>query len=140
MTRTSIELSVSAQEAWTKLQHPETWEGVAGIENLTDAQHDSAGNLTGFRFATETALGRVDGRANVEPRPPGMTIRGAEKGLEITIEVVVAEQGEVSSATIDASARSTSFLTKPLAKTLNALLDKGLDAEAAKVTERICLR
>ena len=137
MARTSIDLNATQDDAWAQLQQLPTWEGVAGIEDLSEAVHDAAGNLTGFRFALDTALGRVDGRATAKATKPGMTIRGAAKGLEITLTVVVAAAADTSTATVDASARSTSFLSTPLAMTLNALLENSIDDEAAKIARRI---
>jgi hypothetical protein len=138
MARTSIELHASQAEAWTALQNLETWEGVAGIEDLREPQHDSTGNLIGFRFAMDTAVGRVNGRARVEPRKPGMTIRAEQKGLELTIQIVVTETGsDSSSAIVDAHSLATSFLSKPLSMTLNAVLDNAIDGEAAKIAGRI---
>jgi hypothetical protein len=138
VARTSIELHASQADAWTALQLLTTWEGVAGIEDLRDPQHDAAGNLTGFHFAMDTGVGRVNGRARVEPRRPGMTIRAEQKGLELAIQIVVTESGPASStAIVDARSRSTSFLSKPLSMTLNALLDNAIADEAAKIAGRI---
>lgn len=137
MARTSIDLNTTQEHAWAQLQYLETWEGVAGIEDLSDAEHDAAGNLAAFRFAVDTALGRVGGRATAAAKKPGMTIRGAAKGLEITLSVVLIAAVNASKATVDASARSTSFLSTPLAMTLNALLDNSIDGEAEKIARRI---
>lgn len=138
MARTSIELAASQDEAWTTLQLLPTWEGVAGIEDLKEARYDGAGNLVGFRFAIDTAVGRVDGRAKVVPRPPAMTVEADQKGLEIVIKVVVTSGGHTAStALVDATAHATSFLSRPLAVTLNAMLDSAIDDEAEKIASRI---
>lgn len=138
MARTSIELAASQDEAWTTLQLLPTWEGVAGIEDLNEARYDGAGNLVGFRFSIDTAVGRVDGRARVVPRPPAMTVEADQKGLEIVIKVVVTSGGHTAStALIDATAHPTSFLSRPLAVTLNAMLDSAIDDEAEKIASRI---
>ncbi len=138
MAKTSTSLDASQDEAWTALQSLSTWEGVAGIEDLREPRFDGAGNLAGFRFAMDTALGRVDGRAKVEPRPPAMTIYGEQKGLSLTIRVVITSQSPTAStAIVEAEASATSFLSKPLAITLNALLDSAIEDEAAKIASRV---
>ncbi len=137
MTRTSVDLVASVEDAWPQLQRLETWEGVAGIEDLRDGKHDADGNLQSFKFAMDTAVGRVDGKATVKSSKPGMTITGEQKGLAITLMVVL-RQAEVGSvAMIDASSKATSFLSKPLELALNALLDNAIDDEAAKIAERV---
>ncbi len=137
MTRTSIELVASVDDAWPQLQQLATWEGVAGIEDLEDGTHDADGNLTGFRFAMDTAVGRVNGKATVVGSKPGMTITGEQKGLAITLMIVLREADVGSTAMIDASSKATSFLAKPLELALNALLDNAIDDEAAKIAERV---
>lgn len=137
MTRTSIELVASVDDAWPQLQQLATWEGVAGIEDLEDGTHDADGNLTGFRFAMDTAVGRVKGKATVKGSKPAMTITGEQKGLAITLMIVLREADVGSTAMIDASSKATSFLAKPLELALNALLDNAIDDEAAKIAERV---
>lgn len=137
MTRTSIELIASVDDAWPQLQQLATWEGVAGIEDLVDGTHDADGNLTGFRFSMDTAVGRVNGKATVEGAKPAMTITGEQKGLAITLTVVLRQADVGCTAMIDASSKATSFLAKPLELGLNALLDNALDDEAAKIAQRV---
>ncbi len=140
MATSSIDAHVSIDDAWPQLQKLSTWEGVAEIENLSDATHDSNGNLTGFEFAFETAMGRVDGVATVTAKKPSMQIRGEQKGLEITIDVILRSPNPASVPTtvmVDVSAKATSFITKPVAITLNSLLRSAIDEEAQKIADRL---
>lgn len=140
MAKTSLEAFVSVDDAWPQLQKLSTWEGVAEIEDLRDATHDKNGNLTGFHFAFDTALGRVDGVATVKAKKPSMQIRGEQKGLAISIDVVLRSPNPASVPTtvmVDVSARATKFMTKPVAMTLNSLLNSAIDDEAYKIVERI---
>jgi len=104
---------------------------------MRDGTHDPDGNLTGFHFAMDTAVGRVNGEATVTGSKPAMTITGEQKGLAITLMVVLREADVGSTAMIDASSKATSFLAKPLELALNALLATALDDEAAKIAERV---
>lgn len=137
MARALVDIAAPFDVAWACLQQLATWEGVAGIEDLRDPRYDGAGHLAAFRFAMDTAVGRVDGRASVEAVRPGMTIRASQKGLEITLHVVLFEADGVAQARIDARSKATSFLSKPLELTLNALLDSSIEREAAMIAARI---
>lgn len=140
MAKTSLDAFVTVDDAWPRLQELSTWEGVAEIEDLRNATHDSKGNLTGFEFAFDTAMGRVDGVATVVAKKPSMKIRGEQKGLEISIDVVLRSPNPSSTPTtimVDCSARATKFLTKPVAMTLNSLLNSAIDEEAAKIADRL---
>lgn len=140
MAKTSIDAQVSLDDAWPELQKLSTWEGVAEIEDLRNATHDSKGNLTGFEFGFDTAIGRVDGVATVTAKKPSMQIRGEQKGLEISIDVVLRSPNPASVPTtimVDVSAKATSFITKPVAITLNSLLRSAIDEEAQKIADRL---
>lgn len=137
MARTAVDIATSLDDAWAALQLLSTWEGVAGIEDLHEPRYDSNGDLTSFRFAMDTALGRVDGSATVTSARPGMTIRAEQKGLQITLQVVLKQVGEQNRAEVDASSRATSFFSKPLEVTLNAMLDNSIKDEAAKIAARL---
>lgn len=137
MTRTSIELIADVDSAWTQLQDLDIWHGVAGMENLHAVTHDAEGDLSSFKFSINTAVGRVNGKASVQGEKPAMTITGEQKGLAITLSVVLKASEEGSVAMIEAKSKATSFLSKPLEKALNALLDSSLDNEAAVIAERV---
>lgn len=140
MAKTSTEAFVSIDDAWPQLQELSTWEGVAEIEDLRNATYNAKGDLTGFEFGFDTALGHVDGVATVTAKKPSMQIRGEQKGLEISIDVVLRSPNPASVPTtvmVDVSARATSFMTKPVAMTLNSLLNSAIDEEAQRIADRL---
>ncbi len=137
MAKAAVTLNAGIDGAWTQLQQLATWEGVAGIEDLREPTHDAQGDLSSFRFTIDTSVGRIDGQATVEADKPKMVITGSQKGLEITIALVVTGEGDTSQANIEAYSKATKFLAKPLELALNALLDSGLDDEAAKIAARV---
>ena len=59
----SVRVASSPAEAWPRLQRPETWAGVAGIQEVYDAAHDADGVLTGFSFTVVAAGTRIVGKA-----------------------------------------------------------------------------
>lgn len=137
MATSTIHLDASVDVAWTQFQRLETWEGVAGIQDLRQPTHDAEGDLSSFRFAIDTTLGRVDGRATVEAEKPKMVVSGSQKGLTITIALELRPAPTGCDAIVEANSKATSFLSMPLEVALNALLESGLDSEAAKIASRI---
>lgn len=137
MARSSIHLSASVDDAWSQLQLLDTWEGVAGIEDLRDPTHDAEGDLSSFRFAINTAMGRIGGRATVAAQKPRMVISGEQKGLVITISIELREAEQGCDAEIEAAAKASSFLSMPLELALNPVLDAGLSNEAARIATRV---
>ena len=138
MAKTTVEVDVALDDAWPQLQDLATWEGVAGIEDLHDATFDDDGNLASFNFAMETIVGRVEGTTSVEAERPVMTISADEKGLRIMLRIELAEAGDDAiTAEVEAKSKATGLLSKPLAVTLNALLEASIDDEAAKIVDRL---
>ena len=69
-----------------------------------------------------------------------MRIRGEQKGLEISIDLALRSPNPASVPTtimFEVSAKATSFMTKPVAMTLNSLLRSAIDEEAQKVADRL---
>ncbi len=137
MARTTIEVAAPIHDAWRALQRLSTWEGVAGIGDLHDPTHDADGDLSSFCFAMDTPVGRVAGRADVRAESPRMQVLATEKGLRITLTVELSSRNGGSTATVEARADSTSFLSKPLALTVGAVLESSIEEEAAKIASRI---
>lgn len=137
MARTRVDIAASLVDAWIALQQLSTWEGVAGIHDLHSPRHDTDGNLAAFGFAMDTALGRVNGHARSRPVMPKMVIQAEQKGLQITLQVVLVVNSDRTWADVEARSRATSFLNKPLELTLNSVLETSIDGEAAKIASRI---
>jgi hypothetical protein len=137
VARTSIDIPTSVDQAWAGLQLLPTWEGVAGIEDLRAPELDPVGNLLAFRFAMNTAVGRVNGRANVRSNKPGMTVLAEQKGIAITVQVVLLGNGDSTMARVEARAKATSFMSTALVIPLNALLENSIESEAAKIGQRM---
>ena len=48
-------VNASPAEVWTALQRAETWKNIGPIEEVWDAEHDSEGSLTGYRWSAHAA-------------------------------------------------------------------------------------
>ncbi|MEX1037515.1 MAG: SRPBCC family protein [Acidimicrobiia bacterium] len=53
----SASTTASIVEVWDRLQVPETWEGISGVDSVFEPRHDDSGQLVGFKFHS-TAVGR----------------------------------------------------------------------------------
>lgn len=49
--------TASIPEVWDRLQIPETWEGISGVDSVFEPRRDDSGQLVGFKFHS-TAVGR----------------------------------------------------------------------------------
>ncbi len=64
----SAPTTASVGEVWDRLQIPETWEGISGVDSVFEPRHDESGQLIGFKFHS-TAVGRqYEGTASPGPR------------------------------------------------------------------------
>lgn len=60
--------TASIRKVWDRLQIPETWEGISGVDSVFEPRHDESGQLVGFKFHS-TAVGRqYEGTATPGPR------------------------------------------------------------------------
>jgi carbon monoxide dehydrogenase subunit G len=53
----SASTTASVGAVWDRLQVPETWEGISGVDSVFEPRHDEDGQLVGFKFHS-TAVGR----------------------------------------------------------------------------------
>ncbi|MEE9416424.1 MAG: hypothetical protein V3V01_14165, partial [Acidimicrobiales bacterium] len=120
----------------------EAWEGVAGIGDLRNRQVDTLGNLAGFDFTMDTPVGRIDDRAKVTalqaPRH-SLSIFADQKGLLVYVNVALNRMasGEATLVDVEVRADAKSFLTKPLAATLNMAMAQSIENEARTIASRV---
>lgn len=105
---------VSPQEAWAALDDPSTWEGISGVDHVTDSERDEEGRLASFSF--ETTIGgrpyrgvalrdeRVEGSRLVwliqSPDVGGsidVSLSPLEAGTDVTVALTVSIEGFLAS-------------------------------------------
>lgn len=64
----SASAAASAGKVWDRLQVPETWEGISGVDSVFEPRHDESGQLVGFKFNSTAAGRRYEGTATPGPR------------------------------------------------------------------------
>lgn len=55
-------------DVWNRLQVPETWEGISGVDSVFEPRHDEPGQLVGFKFHSTAAGRQYEGSATPGPR------------------------------------------------------------------------
>jgi hypothetical protein len=106
--------TATVDEAWEKLDHPETWEAIGGVERVFDPEVDGEGRLRRFSFDTVAAGRKYVGEATPHRRVEGevmawdienpeirgtitVALRPVESGTEIQVTMEVHSVGFLSS-------------------------------------------
>lgn len=114
---------VPRSTVWASLDQPGTWEGVAGVDRITDAQIDEVGRLQGFSFVTLIAGSSYSGTAKSAARQEGhriawdienpeisgsiqVTLTDADPGTEVGVDLTIASKGLLSTMFFPAIART----------------------------------
>jgi len=129
--RATARTSVPVEEAWAGLQHPRTWEGIAGVDHVTGATHHD-GRLTGFDFATTVAGMRYPGRSTVtrvDP-PVHMRLELTTSELTATIDVALRAAHTETDVDVEMTVQTRSFLAGMLFPAIAETIGRGLPAAA----------
>jgi hypothetical protein len=131
--------AVPVDEAWTALQHPRVWEGIAGVDHVTDAEHDPDGNLTGFAFAAIVGRMRYPGTSQVTHRRPPAHMRLALDTAELvaTIDVALAPYDRHTDLRIELAVRTKSLLAGMFFPAIADSIGRGLPQAADDLATRL---
>lgn len=138
MPQRTLQIDQPVDEVWERLQQLETWEGIGGMGELYGPAHGPDGGLRAFQYSLHTPLGTIHDSADVTSQGRVMHVRAASKGVAVTIDLSLRENGAgetIAELTIDAHA--TNFLTAPLAATLRHTLESGIVREGDRMVERL---
>jgi carbon monoxide dehydrogenase subunit G len=59
----SASTTATVEEVWNRLQAPETWESISGVDSVFEPRHNESGQLVGFKFTSTAAGRRYEGTA-----------------------------------------------------------------------------
>ena len=127
-------------EAWVVLQQPETWASIGGVDSVTNAEHDSEGNLVAYRFSASVAGKRYPGHSTVElSRPPAhMVVKIDTSELLGSIGVRLGDSELGGWVEVDLTVRSRSLLSGMMFPLIAASIGSGfgdrVDAFAARLS------
>lgn len=123
--------------AWQQLQNPDTWEGLAGVDEVYDAYHDPTGLLTAYRFRATAASVVYEGTAKtVEAvNPSRMVIDISTSEVTGTITTLLSEADGGAAVSVTVALRSKGFLSTlffpVISQAMSSGLPKQVDAFAA---------
>ena len=131
--------SADPASAWAGMQQPEVWEGIAGVERITDPEFHPDGALARFRFAATAAGRSYPGMAEVAESTPGQSMRLRLSTSELAATIALALQGEGTETrlTIDVEIRSTTFMASLFFPVVADVLGRGLSAAAQDFARRL---
>jgi hypothetical protein len=138
MPQRTLQIDQPIDAVWEQLQRLETWEGIGGMGELHDPVHGSDGALRGFGYSLHTPVGTIHDNADVTSQGRVMHVRTATKGVAVTIDLALRENGgseTIADFAIDANA--TNFLAAPLAASLRHTLESGIVRECDRMVERL---
>lgn len=137
--RSAATTTATRAEAWTSLQRPETWEGIAGVDDVTGATHDDDGHLTAFLFAVTVGGIRYRGRASVARaiQAEFMQLDLETSELIAVIEVTLGHTDSGTDVSIDLAVRTRSFLAGMFFSAIAAAVGRGLPAATEAFAGRL---
>jgi len=129
----------TCEVAWQQLQNSETWQGLAGVDEVFDTHHAPDGLLTAYRFRATAASQVYEGTATtVEAANPSkmvIDISTSEVTARITTNLAEVEEGVAVSVKV--LVRSKGFLSTlffpVISQSLGSGLPKQVDAFAARL-------
>lgn len=126
-------------EAWIALQRPETWEGIAGVDDVTGAAHSDEGLLTAFLFAVTVGGMRYRGQAGVTRAVQAefMQLDLETSELIAVIEVGLGHAESGTDIQIDLTVRTRSFLAGMFFSAITEAIGKGLPAATEAFAARL---
>ncbi|MEX1043126.1 MAG: hypothetical protein WD020_00650 [Acidimicrobiia bacterium] len=137
--RATAVTTATPAEAWTSLQRPETWEGIAGVDDVTGATHTDDGQLAAFQFAVTVGGMKYRGKASVARtiQPEFMQLDLETSELIAVIEVALGPTESGTDVSIDLTVRTRSFLTGMFFSAIADAIGRGLPAATATFTGRL---
>ncbi len=129
----------SLDDAWSALQRADTWEGIAGVDDVTDPTHGVDGQLTGFGFAATVSGLRYPGQAAVaSASPPNeMRLELTTSEMSATIDVRLTASGETTRVQVALTVTSKSFLAGMFFPSIAAAIGRGLPTAVEDFANRL---
>ena len=109
----SAPTTATPHQVWEALQSPSTWEGIPGVDEVSNPGHDSKGELEQFDFATRIAGRSYQGKATRGESVVNKTMEWAISSSEIrgTVRVTMEEALEGAEITVSLQVSSASMLS-----------------------------
>lgn len=129
----------SCAKAWQQLQNPDTWLGLAGVDEVFDTHHDLDGLMTAYRFRATAASQVYEGTARTveAANPSKMVIDISTSEVTARITTLLSEVEEGVAVSVNVALRSKGFLSTlffpVISQAMSSGLPKQVDAFAARL-------
>lgn len=136
--RATAETAASVDHAWSRLQLPEVWEGIAGVDEVAEASHVD-GRLTGFAFSATVAGRRYPGTSTVTASTPPDRMRLQLDTTELLagIDLSLHPAGSATEIHVSLTLESKSFLAGMFFPSIADGIDRGLPTAVAGLARRL---
>jgi hypothetical protein len=121
--------TATVDEAWEKLDQPETWEGIGGVQRVFDPEVDGQGRLRGFYFDTVAGGRKYVGKATPHQRVEGEVMAWDIQNPEIRGVITVALKPAGSDGTeiqVTMEVHSVGFLSSMFFPMIATAIGSGL--------------
>ena len=126
-------------EVWQQLQDPQTWQGLAGVEEVFDAHHDPDGLLTAYRFRVAAASQIYEGSATTveAENPSSMAIDIVTSEVTGRITTTLSETADGVAVKVHVALRSKGFLATLFFPVISQALGNGLPEQVNAFAARL---
>ena len=136
----TVHLSTPPERAWAVLQEPETWGGIAGVQQVFDAEHNRDGTLRSYRFLAEAGRKPYEGSARtIESDAPALMIVKVDAAeIEGTITTELAPSNpHGTEMTVSLRVRPTGILAIMFFSIVSEAIGSGFSRQIDEIAERI---
>lgn len=121
------------------MQDVSAWEGIAGVDRVSDPHHDIHGYLTGFRIEATVAGAIHPGTARVMRSDPGraMEVELTTRDLVGLIEVVVSPLDGAARVEVTLTIRSRSFAAGLFFPSVASAIGRGIQSTVDGFAHRL---
>lgn len=136
----TVHLSTPPERAWAILQEPETWGGIAGVQQVFDAEHNPDGTLRSYRFLAEAGRKPYEGSARTieSDAPARMIVKVDAAEIEGTITTELAPSNpHGTEMTVSLRVRPTGILAIMFFSIVSKAIGSGFSRQIDEIAERI---
>ncbi|HKZ28122.1 MAG TPA: SRPBCC family protein [Acidimicrobiia bacterium] len=136
----TVHVNAPPERAWTILQEPETWGGIAGVQRVFDASHHPDGTLRSYRFLAQAGMKPYEGSARtVQADAPVLmvvTVDAAEIEGTITTELQPSNP-HGTDMTVSLGIRARGILASLFLPIVSQAIGSGFSRQIDEIARRI---
>lgn len=136
--RHSLVSPASIGDAWAALQDPMTWGTLAGVTSISNAKHDTGGDLVSYDFVALAAAKSYKGKAQIvtSERPHSMAVRINSIEMDGRIGVELAEHDSGVRADVTLKLEAKGFLSNMFFLAIKTVVGASFPEQAEHLADR----